>query len=76
MSDQMVYCVECLRALHAEGIISFGQPAYGQRGTNDLYGSQRPQLAHYVVDGTWYCASHALPFYEAAPTHIIPEAWP
>lgn len=79
--QQFVYCIECLRMLHTSGTIALGQPVSGQptyypTGTNDLYGSQRPLLAHYVVNGTWYCAAHALPAYEAAPTHVIPEAWP
>jgi hypothetical protein len=72
-NPQTIYCVECLRVLIASGGAVLGDPIYGYPGTNNLHGSPRPTPAAYVIDGTWYCATHALPVYEAAPTHVILE---
>lgn len=73
MSNQTIYCVECLRVLVTSGTTSLAEARYGPPGTNDMYGAHRPVEARYVVDGTWYCTTHALPVYQAAPTHVILE---
>lgn len=73
MTD-VVYCIECLRlVIAAKTTVLQDVSAYGVVGTSETYGHPKPTQARYVVDGTWYCGTHALAVYEASATHLILE---
>jgi len=75
MSDQIINCVECLRLLIEEQGQTLQLPRYGHVGTNmfNYSASYHIERGDYVVNGTHYCAQHALPAYNAAPKFIIEE---
>lgn len=77
MADpQTIYCVECLRIIvkehAARGGGSIEEPRYSRVGSNHLWGSMRPEQAAYVVDGTYFCAAHAIEVY-APEVYTIEE---
>lgn len=79
MTEHQPLCVECLRLILESGQGSLEQnPGYAHVGTNHWYGSYRPEVAYYMIDGTYYCAMHALPIYqkyrEDAQIHMIEES--
>ena len=79
MVEQLaIHCVECLRILVDEKDHTVREPPYNSPGQNLLNGFDHTTLAHYCVDGTWYCAKHALPVYkkiwQEQQIHMIEES--
>jgi len=75
MNDQVIMCVECLRIVIRDLNGTINNTKYhGKIGSNHLWSQDQPSRAEYCVNGTYYCAMHALPVYEATPSFIIEES--
>jgi hypothetical protein len=75
LTEQIIMCVECLRIIVEDHHDPILLPRFGHVGSNTIHNTAyKMDWGNFVVNGTHYCALHALPAYNAQPKFIIEES--